>query len=151
MTKYIGIWLDQEKAYIVTIEKENIFLKQPEKENVTFIKSGVGKHLRLSGWSRTRRINYGSQDIAVDGKIEARRRKQLDDYYERIIQASENARKILIFGPGITKKELEKKSKKSKEMAPKVLPVETTDKMSERQILAKVKKYFITKGEIKCR
>jgi hypothetical protein len=84
MTKYIGIWLDQEKAYIVTIEKENIFLKQSERENVTFIKSGVEKHIRLSGGSRTRKTPYGPQDIAVDGKIDARRRNQLDDYYERI-------------------------------------------------------------------
>jgi hypothetical protein len=39
---------------------------------------------------------------------------------------------------------IHEKIKKSKEMAPKILPIETTDKMTERQIIAKVKKYFIS-------
>lgn len=144
MSQYVGIWLDQEKAYVVTIEKENIILKKPEKENVTVVKSDVGKHIRLSGGSRTRKTPYGPQDIATNGKIDAKRRKQLDEYYDKITRTVQGAEKILIFGPGIAKKEVEKKIKKSKELLSKVLPIETTDKMTERQILAKVKEHFMS-------
>jgi len=140
----IGIWLDHEKAFVATIDKDDLKLSREIKENITRIESEVEKHLRLSGGSRSRKTPYGPQDIAAEGKMDARRRNQLDDYYERIIQAVQNAKKILIFGPGNAKKELEKKIKKSKEMAPKVLPLETTDKMTERQILAKTRKFFST-------
>jgi hypothetical protein len=48
----------------------------------------------------------------------------------------------LIFGPGKAKGELEKEMHRSKSLALKVIPLETTDKMTEKQIAAKVRKFF---------
>ena len=48
----------------------------------------------------------------------------------------------MIFGPGEAKLELEKELNESKELRAKVVSVEAADKMTERQIAAKVRRYF---------
>jgi hypothetical protein len=65
-------------------------------------------------------------------------------YYQKIIRAIRDARKIMIFGPGEAKLEFEKELRKSKELAAKVVAVEAADKMTERQIAAKVRRYFLS-------
>ena len=50
-------------------------------------------------------------------------------------------RKALIFGPGEAKGELKKRLKKSK-LDGRIARVETVDKMTDRQIAAKVREYF---------
>jgi len=142
VSQYIGIWLDHEKAFVAAIEKDDLGLSREAQEKIIRIESSVEKHLRLSGGSRSRKTPYGPQDIAAEGKMDARRRNQLDDYYESIIQTIQHAKKILIFGPGNAKKELEKKISRSPQMARRVLPPETADKMTEKQILAKTRKFF---------
>ena len=142
MNKYIGMWIDQRKAYIVSINKSTLEIEPEEKETFISIESGVEKHVRLSGGARTRKTPYGPQDIAIDSKIDARRKYQLQDYYQNIIRLIQGAKKILIFGPGKAKGQLEKEIKKSKALAQKIIAVETTDKMTEKQIAAKVRKLF---------
>lgn len=142
MNTYIGIWIDHRKAYIVSLNKSTIGIKPEEKETLITIASGVEKHLRLSGGARTRKTPFGPQDVAVDGKIDDRRKHQLHGYYQDIVGLIQGAKKILIFGPGQAKGELEKEIKKSNALAPKIIAVETTDKMTERQIAAKVRTFF---------
>ena len=144
MNEYVGVWIDQRKAYIVSIRKNGLEIKPDEEETFITIESGVEKHLRLYGGARSRKTPYGPQDISVDGKIDDRRKHQLQDYYQNIIRHIQAAAKILIFGPGKAKGELEKEIKKSKVLAGKIVAVETTDKMTKGQILAKVRKYFIS-------
>jgi len=142
MVKNIGIWIDRRKAVIVETYSGREGIEPKEKEIITLIESGVEKHIRLSGGSRMRKTPYGPQDISVDSKIDDRRKLQLRKYYQEIIRNVRDARRILIFGPGKAKIELEKEIKKSKELALKVLPIETVDKMTERQIAAKVRDFF---------
>jgi hypothetical protein len=142
MNQYVGIWIDQRKACVVSLNKSAFEFEKVEKEAFTTIESGVEKHLRLSGGSRTRKTPYGPQDVAVDHKINDRRKHQLQVYYQNIIQHIQDAKKILIFGPGKAKAELEKEIRKSEAFAQKIAAVETTDKMTEKQIAAKVRKFF---------
>jgi len=106
------------------------------------IDSDVEIRFRLAGGSRNRKVPNRPQEIAVDGKVDARRRRQLHKYFQEIIRHVEDAEKILIFGPGKAKLELEKEFRKSRRFASRVLPVETTDKMTEGQITAKVRAFF---------
>ena len=133
MSKHIGVWVDHEKAYIVSIIED--------RESIDIIESNVEGHIRLSGGARSR-APYGPQDVAKESKAEHRRIHQLHHYYHEIIQAMDDADKILIFGPGEAKIELEKELKKSKELSLKIVGVEPADKMTEKQIAAKVKKVF---------
>jgi hypothetical protein len=58
-----------------------------------------------------------------------------------VISHIRDADSILIFGPGEAKGEL-KKRLESKGLGGRIVAVETTDKMTERQIAAKVRAYF---------
>jgi stalled ribosome rescue protein Dom34 len=75
-------------------------------------------------------------------KIEERRKHQLRRYYEKVISEVGDARKILLFGPGEVKISFEKEMKKSKNLSAKIVSVEPADKMTEKQIVAKVRKFF---------
>jgi hypothetical protein len=53
-----------------------------------------------------------------------------------------DADRILIFGSGEAKVELKKEIAKSKEVAGKIKQIESADKMTQRQIAAKVRSFF---------
>jgi len=135
MKKSVGIWIDHEKAFLA-------FLKD-EKETITSIKSNVEGRVRLSGGSRSA-TPYGPQDVASERKKEERNKHQLRRYYQTVIREVGDAEKILIFGPGEAKKELEKEMKKSKTLSGKIVKVERADKMTENQIVGKVRDFFLS-------
>jgi len=137
MKKHIGVWVDHEKAFVASILKDDEMMK----ETIHCIESNVEGHFRLSGGSRSR-TPYGPQDVASEKKIDERRKHHLRQYYQKIIRAIQDSRKVLIFGPGEAKLELEKEIRKSKELAEKLVGVEAADKMTERQVAAKVRRYF---------
>ena len=76
--------------------------------------------------------------------MEDRRKHQLHEYYQQIVRRIQDAKKILIFGPGEAKGELSKEIKKSKALAAKLVAVEVADKMTENQIAAKVRTFFVS-------
>jgi hypothetical protein len=143
MKKIVGIWMDYKKAYIATItwaeyKHENQF----ETEMITTIVSDVERHVRLSGGSRTAKTPWGPQEVAVDGKMKERRKHQLKKYYRELIRIVQQADSTLIMGPGEAKKGLKTEIEKSKKLAQKIAKLETQDKMSEQQIIARVRSFF---------
>ena len=133
MKKYACVWIDHEKAVIVTLVDG--------REKVTKIDSNVGSRVRLSGGSRSK-SPYGPQDVSSEKKVDEKRKHRLQDYYQEVAQNITKADKFLIIGPGEAKGELKKEIEKSKNLAPKISGVEPADKMTERQLVAKAKKYF---------
>ena len=131
---YAGLWLDHRQAVIVSITDEG--------ETIKRINSGIERKVRLSGGSRTSKTPYGPQQVSVDGKQEERIKRQLRQYYRAILRRIQDANKILIFGPGEAKTEFKKEMEKSGELAAKKITVETADKMTERQIAARVRQFF---------
>ena len=67
----------------------------------------------------------------------------LKTYYDEVISYIRDAESILIFGPGEAKAELKKHMEKSKELSGRIVGIETVDKMTDRQIAAKIRKYFL--------
>jgi hypothetical protein len=65
----------------------------------------------------------------------------LHKYYDEVIAAIRDAESILIFGPGEAKGELKKRLEKDK-LGGHIIAVETIDKLTDRQIAAKVREYF---------
>ncbi len=133
MKEYAGIWIDHEKAFIVSIAGDQITINN--------IVSNVDGHIRLSGGSRTS-TPYGPQEGPSEGRREERRRQKLHQYYKEIIRIISEAEGFFIFGPGEAKTELIKEMNKSKDLSSRIVGIDTTDKMTERQIKAKVRKYF---------
>ena len=129
-----GLWLDRRQAVVVSITDIGEF--------VTLIESDIERKVRLSGGSRMKRTPYGPMQVSVDGKQEARIRRQMRRYYQEIISNIQDANRILIFGPGEAKTELRKELRKTLGIAQKIITVEPADKMTERQVAAKVRHFF---------
>jgi hypothetical protein len=141
MKKYVGIWLNKREAFVVSLAKTQP-LAEENQEILERIESKMERRVRLSGGSRSKKTPYGPQEISVDSKQEDRIKGQLRKYYQQIIRRVSDADRILIFGPGEAKIELKKQIEKSKELAGKIKKIESADKMTQRQIAAKVKTFF---------
>jgi len=135
MKKQIGLWIDHEKAWIVTISDS--------KEDITKIESGVERKVRMSGGSRSA-TPYGPKEIASERKREDKYKRHLSHYYQKLVTMIQDADEILIFGPGEAKVEFNKEIAKSKGLAEKVKGIEPADKMTENQIKAKVKEFYVS-------
>ena len=133
MTKNIGLWIDHERTFLVSLKNRE--------EKIIKIESEVESHIKSLGGSRTA-SPYGPQDVAAEKKLERKRKQHLHHFYQNIIGVIKDADHLFIFGPGAAKVELEKEIKKSKQLSAKISGIEPADKMTERQIIAKIKKYF---------
>jgi hypothetical protein len=124
--KKVGLWIDHRKAVIVMVTDEG--------EETRLIESNMEKHVRFASGS------------SEDGSAESTRDRQfashLDGYYDKVIACIRDAESILIFGPGEAKGELEKRLE-SGELKGRIVGIETVDKMSDRQIAAKVRQHFL--------
>lgn len=133
MSKLVGLWLDHEKAFLVSLDGDRVTTGRME--------SGVEGRVRCAGGSRSR-TPWGPQDVVSESGMEERRKHQLRRYYQRVIAALEDARRILILGPGEAKVEFEKEMRKSTVLSAKIAAVEPADKLTEKQLVARVKEFF---------
>lgn len=130
MTKEIGLWIDHRQAVIVTITDEGEETKQ--------IESGMEKHVRFSGGSGAREL-HGIQES--EDKQDRRFGDHLNAFYDAVIVSIRDADSILIFGPGEAKVEL-KNRLESQHLGGRIIGVETSDKMTDRQVAAEVRQHF---------
>jgi len=133
MKKLFGLWLDHEKAIIVSLMDES--------HKVIHVESDIEGRFRLTGGSRSN-TPWGIQSATSESKRDFRYSKHLNIYFQHIIDLLKEAKQIYIFGPGEAKFELKKKIEKNNMFLDKISDIETTDKLTEPQIVAKVKKYF---------
>ena len=133
MEKLFGLWVDHEKAIIVSLIDGS--------HKVTHLESDIEGRFRLKGGSRSN-TPYGIQSATSESKRDFRYSKHLNIYFQHIIDLLKDAKHIFIFGPGEAKIELKKEIEKNNVLLGKISDIETTDKLTEPQIVAKVKKYF---------
>ena len=127
MKKEVGLWIDHRRAAIVTVTEEEIKMRH--------IISDIDSHFRFAGGIP----EYTDEDI-----LDRREANNLKKYYDKVISDIKDAHSILIFGPGKAKIEL-KKRMEIKSFSGKKVQLETEDKMTDNQITAKVREYFISK------
>jgi hypothetical protein len=126
MKKETGLWIDHRKAIIVTITDEG--------EEVKKITSNMEKHVRFTNGN-------GSEDGSSEDVRDRKFGNHLNSYYDEVLAMVRDANSIQIFGPGEAKGELEKRLEHAGLKA-HILAIETVDKMSDRQISAKVRERF---------
>ena len=136
MRTRVGLWIDHRKALVVAVTDKG--------EETSLIISKVEKQLRRSGDSPLKGP-YEQQQVPADDSRERKSRGQLNIYYDAVIACVRDAESILIFGPGEAKSELQKRFKRNK-VGGRIVAVETVDKLTDRQIAAKVRKYFEKKS-----
>jgi stalled ribosome rescue protein Dom34 len=127
MKRQVGLWIDHRETVVVVIGDEG--------EEMRRIESGMEKHVRFSGGS-------GSEDGSVEDQRDRQFTGHLNRYYDEVFSYIRDAESILIFGPGEAKGELEKRLA-SKGLSGRIVGVETVDKMTDRQIAAKVRQRFL--------
>ena len=132
MRTKVGLWIDHRKAIVVAVTDKG--------EETVQIVSKVEKHLQRSGDSPLKG-RYESQKVPADDSRQRTLTGHLNIYYEAVTACLRDAEFILIFGPGEAKGELKKRLKKGK-LGGRIASVETVDKMTDRQIAAKVRQYF---------
>jgi hypothetical protein len=120
----VGIWIDHKSAVIASASTSQVTTK--------ILESGVGAHPRYSGQA----------DGRGEKKYEQRHSEQLDRYYDDIISQLGLPDALLIFGPGEAKLELKERLSRSKALSECTVDIETADKLTEPQIVAKVKEHF---------
>ena len=131
--KKTGVWLDKNKALIVTLENN--------KESLKIIPSNV-EHFHVYGGSGTR-FKGGPQDVVQDRKYLEREKHQLKKYFENIISKIKNTDALVLFGPGEAQVKLQKKiSDNYKELYEKLLANEKTDSMTYNQVKAWTRDFF---------
>ena len=83
----------------------------------------------------------GSLSTLADDSRQRTFTGHLNIYYDAVIACIGDAESILILGPGEAKGEL-KKRLRVKNLGGRIAGVETVDKMTDRQIAAKVRQHF---------
>jgi len=130
MKKEIGLWIDHRKAIIVIVTEE--------REELTKITSEMEKHVRFTGGT-------ASEDGSAEDVRDRQFGNHLNRYYDEVIAVIRGADSIQIFGPGEAKGELEKRLEREGLKA-HIITIETVDKMTDRQIAAKVREHFSTES-----
>jgi hypothetical protein len=124
LKKQMGLWIDHRETVIVIVAGN--------KEETKKITSNMEKHVRFSGGAQV-----SSEEDIRDNKFQG----HLNKYYAEVITCLRDAESILIFGPGEAKGEL-KNQLESEGLGSHIIATETVDKMTDRQIAAKVRECF---------
>ena len=134
MKTQAGLWIDHRKAVVVTVSDEG--------SATMLLESHVARHARntvsaLIGFSRESPPFTGedTQDRHFQG--------HLSKYYDDVIACIGDAEAILIFGPGEAKGELRSRLE-NRGRGAHIVGVETVDKMTDPQIVAKVRERLTT-------
>jgi hypothetical protein len=120
----VGLWIDHRETVFVIVTDKG--------EETKRITSNMEKHVRFSG---------GAQEVSEEDIRDNKFSGHLNKYYDKVITCIGDAESILIFGPGEAKGELEKRLER-KGLSGRIVAIETVDKMTDRQIAAKVRQRF---------
>ena len=137
MATNAGVWIDHKQAIVV--------LTTDAGQEIKKIPFDIGQPIRSAGGARSKH-SYKPNDFVAEDKRERIVANDRKDYYDDVIAAIRGAAAVLILGPGEAKGEFLKRIK-SKKLFRGITELETTDKMTERQIAAKVREHFATASE----
>jgi stalled ribosome rescue protein Dom34 len=132
MKKQIGLWIDHREATIVIITDAG--------EEIKHILSNNAKHIHYSGSSHSK-TPEGLKEVTSEDQRDRKFGNDLNKFYDEVIEFIRTADSIQIFGPGEAKGELEKRIEREG-LKGHILAIETTDKLTDHQISAKVHEQF---------
>jgi hypothetical protein len=131
MDAQAGIWIDHRRAVIVEFAATG--------ELVKTIESHVEKHAERSGDSPMKG-RYEARQVPADDSRQRALTGELRQFYDTVIAALPEKSSLLVFGPGEAKGEL--RTRLATLNPRMVVALETADKMSEGQIVAKCRAHF---------
>ena len=130
---YTGIWIDKDKAHIVSIVNGA--------ESFSTLFSEIEKFTAKGGSGQ--RFKSGPQDVIKDGKYLEREKHQFRNYFKTIVSVVNDADELVIFGPADTNQKLNKELENNySAVASRGRAVVKTDSMTDNQIRAWVRDFF---------
>jgi stalled ribosome rescue protein Dom34 len=133
MKRKAGLWIDHRKAVIVIVSDNEAHIK--------LVISKVEKQPGRFDGVRSK-AQYEQQQFEADDSRQREFTGHLNIYYDAVIACIRDAEAILIFGPGEAKGELKHRLEKNN-LSGRIAGVETVDKMTDSQIMTKVRKHFL--------
>lgn len=130
MKRQAGLWIDHTEAFIASGQSE---------AEAQRVHSGMERHVRFSGGNRP-------EDGAPEDRRDRHFMQHLNRYYDDVIAHIRGVESVLIFGPGEAKGELARRLAE-RGLGGCIAGVETADKMTPRQIAAKVREHFQRIGQ----
>ncbi len=127
-----GVWIDHRRAVVVELDAAG--------ERTHVIASHVEKHPERGGDSPMKG-SYEARQVPADDSRQRALTGELNTYYDAVIERLRGHEQLLLFGPGEAKEELHKRLKKF-HLDARVVAVQTEDKMTDPQIVAKVRSYY---------
>jgi len=125
MKTRVGLWIDHRKAVIVFVSGKDTEMK--------VISSDIAKHPGQSG-----------VEMPADDSRQRELTGHLNSFYDEVVSVIRGAESILILGPGEAKGELKKRLEKDN-LTTKVVGIKTSDKMTDKQIVALVRGHFLNR------
>jgi hypothetical protein len=126
---YTGIWIDHRKAVVASISDDVETLRTILSEH-----DDAGNAIEPS----TAPNAYTPKDFVPEDRLERKAVAHSNRFYDEVIGVVHHSDSIHIMGPGEAKLEFKKRIDGAK-LKGHIAPVETMDKMSERQIAAHVR------------
>jgi hypothetical protein len=134
MEKKVGMWLDHRHAQVVILSNGSTQFIE--------INSGVEKRPRF--WTRLNlKVPDKRQAVFAEDIINRQYQHQFNHFFDQVIAQVKDAKSVLLIGPGEAKHEFQSYLQSHK-MAHLLTEVQTVDKMSQKQIIRKVRDYFNT-------
>lgn len=133
MKKQIGVWINLKKAVITSLEENNHEIKT--------IYSSIEGRERIPGEKKAF-TRFGNQVLEFGKKKQNRLANEKKEYLKKVLNELKGADEIVLSGPAGMKTELEKLIQDDTDLSSRLKGVETTDRMTENQIVAWVKKYL---------
>jgi stalled ribosome rescue protein Dom34 len=127
----VGLWIDHRKAVIVFVTGKDTDTK--------LISSSIEEHHRQSGVA-----------MPADDVRQRELTQHLNRFYDEVVSCISDAESILILGPGEAKGELKARLEKEN-LSRRIVGVKTSDKMSDKQIVAVVRGHFNQRGQQRVR
>ena len=124
-----GVWIDHKQAIVVLVGDGEDQIKK--------LKSGVKKGARAANGSKVKNW-YTPNDFVAEDRLQRKGENELHKFYDAVIAAILGSKSLLILGPGEAKGEFLKRLK-AKKLGGVSVDVETADKMTDREIAAKVR------------
>ena len=132
MAMKAGVWIDHKQAIVVLITD-----KGQEIKKVAF---DIGQPVRSNGGTKSK-SSHSPHDFVPEDRLERKVESDRKDYYNDVIASIRGVDSLLLLGPGEAKGEFVKHIK-AKKVRGLTVELETADRMTDRQLAAKVGKHF---------
>ncbi len=129
-----GIWIDTKKAVIVHISGNS--------QKITSLESNIESRERVEGESK-QFGRFRDQYLNPEKGKQNRRLHQAREFFKDLIPHINRSENVVIFGPAQMKFELEKIIKNDNKLSSKLVGVESADSMTDNQVAAWVRGYFM--------